>query len=81
MSHSAASLSHFGKMEEKQGLFYCYSPGVTHYLMACGIYYIAKRFNKNSNSWYCVFERNDRLDKALEGWQKFKEERRKSEDG
>lgn len=68
-------------MEEKHNLFYCYSPGVCHYLMACGIYYIARKFNKKSNSWYCVFERNESLDKALEGWNSFKEERRNVDNG
>lgn len=58
--------------EKREKYFYCYSPSLTHYLKASGIFEIKCGFNMGTDSWYCVFERNERLFEALEEWNNFK---------
>ena len=52
--------------------FFCYSPLLMHYLKACNIPYVDEGTNAKSNSGYYRFERTERLDKALSGWEEFK---------
>lgn len=58
-------------MSEKE-VFYCYSLPLMHFLKAQNINYLYEGYNKNSNYPYFAFEKNDRLSKALSGWDNFK---------
>lgn len=60
-------------MEKQKDMFYCYSPLLMHYLKACGISYEREGYNAKSKSPYFVFARGERLEKALSGWEDFKQ--------
>lgn len=62
--------------DERSKFYYCYSTAVANYLSSCGIFYVAKGFNKNTGSPYTVYERGNRLDAALDGWKSFKNVKR-----
>lgn len=59
-------------MEKQNSIFYCYSPFLMHYLKACGLFYIQEGTHLKSNTPYYMFERCEKLDRALNEWAEFK---------
>lgn len=60
-------------MEKKtDNLFYCYSIKLKDWLKLNGLYFVRKGQHPNGNIFWC-FQRNEKLDKALTDWNKYKQ--------
>lgn len=65
--------------------FYCYSYRLVCFIKAHGIEYIERGYNRNTQSDFWVFKRDERLNTALDNWSVFRDKmlnkREESKDG
>ena len=53
--------------------FYCYSYRLVCFIKAHGIEYIERGYNRNTQSDFWVFKRDERLNTALDNWSVFRD--------
>lgn len=53
--------------------FYCYSYRLVCFIKAHGIEYIERGYNRNTQSDFWVFKRDERLNTALDNWSEFRD--------